>query len=100
MKKFYFNKRGVLFYEKEKTVINPKTVISDAGSTKNGTTILKTIFSNDVFSFPKPVELITFLLQLATNPDSIILDSFAGSGTTAHAVLNLNQQDGGKRKFN
>ncbi|MBR1418268.1 MAG: site-specific DNA-methyltransferase, partial [Synergistaceae bacterium] len=95
VKKFYFNKRGVLFYEKEKTIINPKTVLSDFGSTKNGTTILKAIFGDDVFSFPKPVELIKFLLQLASNPDSIILDSFAGIGTTAHAVLNLNQQDGG-----
>ena len=53
----------------------------------------------EVFDTPKPTQLIQKILQLATNPDSIILDSFAGSGTTAHAVLNLNQQDGGKRKF-
>lgn len=53
----------------------------------------------DDFSTPKPTSLITRILQIASSPDSIILDSFAGSGTTAHAVLNLNQQDGGSRKF-
>jgi adenine-specific DNA-methyltransferase len=51
------------------------------------------------FNFSKPFTLIDKILQIATNKDSIILDSFAGSGTTAHAVLNLNKQDGGNRKF-
>lgn len=51
--------------------------------------------------FPKPVELIERLLQMmcAKDPDAIILDSFAGSGTTAHAVLKMNAADGGNRKF-
>jgi adenine-specific DNA-methyltransferase len=53
----------------------------------------------EVFQFPKPLELIKRVLLLATNKDSLVLDSFAGSGTTAHAVLNLNKQDGGNRKF-
>jgi adenine-specific DNA-methyltransferase len=51
------------------------------------------------FDTPKPVSLITKILKLATDKDSIILDSFAGSGTTAHAVLDLNKEDGGNRKF-
>ncbi|MFZ6751596.1 site-specific DNA-methyltransferase [Undibacterium sp. Ren11W] len=51
------------------------------------------------FDTPKPTRLIERILQIASNSDSIILDSFAGSGTTAHAVLKLNQQDGGKRRF-
>ena len=51
------------------------------------------------FSTPKPYRLIERILQIASNPDSIILDSFAGSGTTAHAVLNMNKADGGHRKF-
>ena len=51
------------------------------------------------FDTPKPSRLIERIMQIATTPDSIILDSFAGSGTTAHAVLNLNKADGGKRKF-
>ena len=53
----------------------------------------------DAFDTPKPTRLIKRILQLATNPDDIILDSFAGSGTTAHAVLNMNKADGGHRKF-
>ena len=51
------------------------------------------------FQFPKPIELLEYILQFASDKSSIILDSFAGSGTTAHAVLNLNKQDGGNRKF-
>lgn len=62
---------------------------------------LKKIFFDSPFPFdtPKPTSLIDKILKIATSPDSIILDSFAGSGTTAHAVLNLNKQDGGNRKF-
>lgn len=51
------------------------------------------------FSTPKPSILIQRILELSSSKDSIVLDSFAGSGTTAHAVLNLNKQDGGNRKF-
>ena len=51
------------------------------------------------FDTPKPSRLIERILQIASVPDSIILDSFAGSGTTAHAVLNMNKADGGHRKF-
>lgn len=61
---------------------------------------IKTIFGGSaLFDTPKPTHLINRILQIASAPDSIILDSFAGSGTTAHAVLNLNKQDGGNRKF-
>ena len=51
------------------------------------------------FATPKPSKLNEKILQISTDENSIILDSFAGSGTTAHAVLNLNKQDGGHRKF-
>ena len=51
------------------------------------------------FSTPKPVELLQRIVHIATKPDSIVLDSFAGSGTTAHAVLAANKKDGGERKF-
>ena len=53
----------------------------------------------DKFQHPKPVELIKRCIQISTEPDDIILDSFGGSGTTAHAVLALNKEDGGNRKF-
>ncbi len=52
-----------------------------------------------MFSISKPRRLIQRILQLATDKDSLILDSFAGSGTTGHAVLKLNQEDGGNRRF-
>ena len=55
--------------------------------------------SEDVFNTVKPTSLIRHILQIATDDDSIILDSFAGSGTTAHAVLALNKEDGGNRRF-
>lgn len=51
------------------------------------------------FGTPKPVRLLEKILQIATKPESLILDSFAGSGTTAHAVLSLNARDGGNRRF-
>ena len=51
------------------------------------------------FEYPKPVSLVSHILQMAAGPDDIVLDSFAGSGTTAHAVLALNREDGGNRKF-
>ena len=67
----------------------------------NGTNILKTIFDGQrVFDYPKAVPLISDLLKFGNvGPNDIVLDSFAGSGTTAHAVLNLNKEDSGNRKF-
>jgi adenine-specific DNA-methyltransferase len=72
----------------------------DVGHTQGATNEIKNIFGETkIFDTPKPVRLIERILQIATDSDSIILDSFAGSGTTAHAVLNLNKQDGGSRTF-
>jgi adenine-specific DNA-methyltransferase len=62
--------------------------------------MLTNIFGKkDVFENAKPLELVKFLISHTTDKNSIILDSFAGSGTTAHAVLDLNNEDGGNRKF-
>ena len=71
------------------------------GMTQDGTKELTSIFGNKQFSFPKPSALIRHLIDIVTIKDknAIILDSFAGSGTTAHAVLDLNKKDGGNRKF-
>jgi adenine-specific DNA-methyltransferase len=72
----------------------------EVGHTQEATKELAQILTaSDEFDYPKPVRLINRILQIATEPDSIILDSFAGSGTTAHAVLNMNKQDNGNRKF-
>ena len=68
-------------------------------SSGNGTSQLKKIFDNKIFDNPKPVTLIKDILFIATNKNDIILDFFSGSATTAHAVMQLNAEDGGKRKF-
>ena len=77
--------------------------LETTGHTRRAKYDLKKIFPEikvtDLFSTPKPSLLIEYILRLSTDSDSIILDSFAGSGTTAHAVLNMNKADGGHRKF-
>ena len=97
--RFFFNSQGILFYEKERLTINPKTVLSKFGSTKQGTDRIENLFGERVYNFPKSVELISFLVGLPTGRDDFILDFFAGSGTTAEAVMEINKQDGGHRKF-
>ena len=73
---------------------------NDVGHTQDAKKEIKSIFvGEEPFDTPKPTQLIQRILQIASDPDSIILDSFAGSGTTAHAVLNMNKADGGNRKF-
>jgi adenine specific DNA methylase Mod len=67
-------------------------------STSDGTLELREIFGEQVFSFPKPSALIAALVEQATYKDSLVLDSFAGTGTTGHAVMRLNRSDGGTRK--
>lgn len=64
-----------------------------------GTKDLENLFDEKVFDYPKPVELLKHLLQIGASKNDIILDFHAGSGTTAHAVLDLNKDDGGNRKF-
>ncbi|MGA7723434.1 MAG: site-specific DNA-methyltransferase [Ignavibacteriaceae bacterium] len=78
----------------------PKTIFyKPEYSSGNGTNQLKELFTDKVFNNPKPLELIKDFLTIGANKNSIILDSFAGSGTTAHAVLDLNKEDTGNRKF-
>jgi len=73
----------------------------EVGDNQEAKTQLKNILSSDRLSFdnPKPLRLLTRVLQLATDSDSLILDSFCGSGTTGHAVLGMNKMDGGRRRF-
>ena len=82
--------------------IVPQTLweYEEVGHTQDAKKEIKKIFEGDTpFDTPKPYQLIERILQIATNAESIILDSFAGSGTTAHAVLNMNKTDGGHRQF-
>ncbi|WCO01722.1 site-specific DNA-methyltransferase [Psychroserpens ponticola] len=92
--KDYLNKDG------DEKRIKPKSFWHGSEfSSEAGTLQLKSILNSKEFPTPKSIDLIEYCLQQATDKNSIILDSFAGSGTTAHAVLNLNKQDGGNRKF-
>jgi len=93
---------GWNIYEKNrKATSKAKSLWDETGvRTENGTKILKQIFVEHSFQFPKPVDLVKKILQVGANKDnSVILDSFSGSGTTAHAVLELNKEDGSNRKF-
>ena len=83
----------------------PQTIWSweEVGSTRNAKQALSELLDKqsgeDIFTTPKPVGLLRRIVHIASEKDSIILDSFAGSGTTAHAVLELNKEDSGNRKF-
>lgn len=105
--KFYFTQNG-------KGGIRRKTYIDsvegkpptnywaylDVGHTDEAAKIIKAIFAGKAtFDTPKPPRLIERVLQISGNDTALVLDSFAGSGTTAHAVLNMNKADGGHRKF-
>ncbi len=102
--KFGFN---VLRFNQESKTKTPSTLINDqngVGTNEDASFDLQKIFKsgvNEVFQYSKPHSLIEYLINMLCKEDlyAIILDSFAGSGTTAHAVLNLNKQDGGNRKF-
>ncbi|MEG2077369.1 site-specific DNA-methyltransferase [Chryseobacterium sp.] len=94
---FFFKDNGVLQYVKERGTVHPKTII-EGFSTKSGTNEIINLLGFNAFDYPKPVNLICFL-QLIASKNDIILDFFAGSGTTGHAVMQLNAEDGGNRKF-
>ena len=97
--------KNYLSESQEKGIVPTDLMLSEfAGTTDEGTRHLQDVFQDNAIEFnnPKPVKLIQNLIRIAegtSNKDSIILDSFAGSGTTAHAVLALNKEDGGNRKF-
>ena len=86
-------------YEKEEAV--PRSLLVDRrfGRTRTGKTEFFEIFENNYFPNPKPSKLIVHLLRIATNKDDIILDFFAGSATSSHAVMWRNAEDGGNRTF-
>jgi adenine-specific DNA-methyltransferase len=90
------------FLSEVKESITPTTIwkYSEVGHSQSATQQLKTLFDGVAyFDYPKPVGLIERTLNLYSDKDSIILDFFAGSGTTADAVMQLNKEDGGNRKY-
>ncbi|WP_448807978.1 site-specific DNA-methyltransferase [Aminobacterium mobile] len=91
----------IIIYEKmrEKEVIKTHWIRKEYHAYHFGTKILDQLLGNKTFDFPKSVYLIIDILKLTTSSNDIILDFFSGSATTAHAVMELNAEDGGNRKF-
>ena len=98
-------KKFAVRYERQgERIKRPADVISKkecgVGTNEDGKKEIRALFDEDVMSYPKPVSLIKYLIPLAeTDKDSIVLDFFSGSGTTAQAVMELNAEDGGRRQF-
>lgn len=97
---------GPSLYKKQRPTIGdrptkkPKSIFyKPEYSSSNGTAQVRKIFGKKIFNNPKPIDLIKDFLFLSTNNNSIVLDFFAGSGTTAHALALLNKEDGGNRKY-
>lgn len=100
------NHTTITIYKKQRPTLGdlpskkPKTIFyKPEYSSGNGTAQLKELFGEKVFNNPKPIDLIKDLIVLTTAQDSVILDFMAGSGTTGHAVLQLNKDDSGNRQF-
>ena len=97
---FFFKENGRLYSKKEMSTLSVKSVLKDIPDTQIARKEMESLFrSQDIFSYPKPIELSKLLIKLASDKDSLILDFFSGSATTAHAVMQLNAEDGGNRKF-
>ena len=95
--RFYLSKNGVVYYRKEGRMSHyVQTVLQNLGTTETNKYMLERMGVS--FEHPKPLELIKFLLSLFSIPNSRILDFFAGSGTTLHATMQLNTEDGGHRQ--
>jgi adenine-specific DNA-methyltransferase len=92
-------RRKVFLNEINEELPNFTSIVGQNIYTRNGTSDIEKLFESKFFDFPKPVNLIKEILEQATEENEIILDFFAGSGTTAQAVMELNKFDGGNRKF-
>lgn len=86
-------------FEQNQEIDSLETAFMQTAKNEEGTRLLKQLFNAAVFTYAKPLSLIQSLIGQFTKEDDIILDSFAGSGTTGHAVLNQNNNDNGKRRF-
>ena len=88
-------------YEKDydKNTAIQSSIFSNLGSITTAKTEIKKLFNAELFDTPKPLNLVKRILEISTNNNDIALDFYAGSGTTGHAVLELNKKDGGNRQF-
>ena len=97
---FFFKENGKLYSKKEISTVSIKSVLKNIPDTQIARKELEALFgSQDVFPYPKTLQLPKLLARLSLDKEDIILDFFSGSATTAHAVMQLNAEDGGHRKF-
>ena len=97
---FFFKENGKLYSKKEMSTFSIKSILKDIPDTQIARNEVKELLGNDdIFPYPKTIALSKLFGKLSTNADDLILDFFSGSATTAHAVMKLNAEDGGKRKF-
>jgi adenine-specific DNA-methyltransferase len=92
-------RRKVFISELSSDVTGFSSIVGKEIYTRDGTNLIQELFDGRAFDFPKPTKLIEELIEQATSEDDIVLDSFAGSGTTAHAVLNINKNNNRNLKF-
>lgn len=96
---FYFNSTGKIKCRKERGVVTPSTLLPEFGMGSEQTSHLEEILGvPGKFTNPKPVEMIKLFINWFCPPDGVVLDFFAGSGTTLHATMQLNEEDGGHRQ--
>ncbi len=98
IEEFYFNSQGILKCRKKKGVMTPPTV-QRWGPQSRATKEVFELLQVDVFDSPKPTQMLCDIVSWATTGDDVVLDFFAGSGTTGHAVMAQNLLDGSERKF-
>lgn len=93
------DKKRVFTKDRKKEFIESSPNCNITCLNTKGTVELRNLFDSKIFDFPKPISLIQHLIKIGTGNDGIILDFFSGSATTAHAVMDLNAENGGNRKF-
>ena len=97
---FFFKENGKLYSKKKISTISIKSILKDIPDTQIARKEMAALFdSQDIFSYPKTLELPKLFSKLSLDSDDIALDFFSGSATTAHAIMQLNAEDGGHRKF-
>jgi adenine-specific DNA-methyltransferase len=102
--RIYFSKKGngvprIKIFKNEPRLVTQSSIFSNLKSSISGKNLITEILGKCDFNHPKPIELIKRIIDVVSDKDSIILDFFAGTGTTGHAVLELNKKDTGKRQF-
>lgn len=100
IEEFFFKENGKLYSKKRMITFSIKSVLKDMPDTQKARIeVAELLGSQDIFPYPKTTELAKLFSKLLTDKNDTILDFFSGSATTAHAVMKLNAEDGGKRKF-